>query len=237
MGERTGADGGVPLRVVSYNIHTQRDDTAALAAVVRDLAPDVLIVQEGPRRFRWREKSAALARSVGMVVAAGGLPGLGNLLLTTLRVRVRETAYARYPLTPGRHLRGTFRSDCEVPGARFTVAGAHLAIAGARKPFAGIELQHARVLEDAHATFGQRARQALCIVERVELRLVVDPERPLHRHRNGGFGRQPLRRQPGGNAFLGEDEADLAGEGAQRELEELPHGRAALAARAASSTA
>lgn len=134
MGERTGADGGVPLRVVSYNIHTQRDDTAALAAVVRDLAPDVLIVQEGPRRFRWREKSAALARSVGMVVAAGGLPGLGNLLLTTLRVRVRETAYARYPLTPGRHLRGTFRSDCEVPGARFTVAGAHLATDPAERP-------------------------------------------------------------------------------------------------------
>ena len=26
---------GVPLRVVSYNIHSQRDDTAALAAVVR----------------------------------------------------------------------------------------------------------------------------------------------------------------------------------------------------------
>ena len=34
MGQGTGD--GIALRVVSYNIHTQRDDTAALAAVVRD---------------------------------------------------------------------------------------------------------------------------------------------------------------------------------------------------------
>lgn len=31
--------GGVPLRVVSYNVHSQRDDQAALAAVVRAAAP------------------------------------------------------------------------------------------------------------------------------------------------------------------------------------------------------
>ncbi len=59
---------GVPLRVVSYNVHSQRDDTAALAAVVRGPTPDVVIVQEGPRRFRWRQKSATLAD----VVRPGG---------------------------------------------------------------------------------------------------------------------------------------------------------------------
>ena len=51
------APSGVPLRVVSYNVHGQRDDVAALATVVRQLAPDVVIVQEGPRRFGWRAKS------------------------------------------------------------------------------------------------------------------------------------------------------------------------------------
>lgn len=125
---------GVPLRVVSYNIHSQRDDTAALAAVVRAAAPDVVVVQEGPRRFRWRQKSAALAESFGLVVAAGGLPALGNLLLTSLRVRVTATRCQRFPLTPGRHLRGAAYAECVVGGARFTVAGSHLSTDPAERP-------------------------------------------------------------------------------------------------------
>ncbi|MFI7074015.1 endonuclease/exonuclease/phosphatase family protein [Micromonospora sediminicola] len=125
---------GVPLRVLSYNVHSQRDDTAALAEVVREVGPDVVIVQEGPRRFRWRQKSATLAESFGMVVAAGGLPSLGNLLLTTLRVRVTETRCQRYPLTPGRHLRGAAYARCRVGGVDFLLAGSHLSTDPAERP-------------------------------------------------------------------------------------------------------
>ena len=50
------------LRVLSYNLHSLRDDRRALAEVVRGVAPDVAILQEAPRRFRWRQKSAPLAR-------------------------------------------------------------------------------------------------------------------------------------------------------------------------------
>ncbi|PGH42015.1 endonuclease [Micromonospora sp. WMMA1996] len=125
---------GVPLRVLSYNVHSQRDDTAALAEVVREAAPDVVIVQEGPRRFRWRQKSATLAESFGMVLAAGGLPSLGNLLLTTLRVRVTETRCQRYPLTPGRHLRGAAYARCRVGGVDFLLAGSHLSTDPAERP-------------------------------------------------------------------------------------------------------
>ena len=128
------ARAGVPLRVVSYNIHTQRDDTAALAAVVREAAPDVVIVQEGPRRFRWRQKTAALAESFGLVVGAGGLPSLGNLLLTSLRVRVRASRCQRYPLTPGRHMRGAAYAECEGPGGRFLLAGSHRSTDPAERP-------------------------------------------------------------------------------------------------------
>ncbi|RQX59584.1 endonuclease, partial [Micromonospora chalcea] len=120
-------DSGVPLRVLSYNVHGQRDDTAALAEVVRGAEPDVVIVQEGPRRFRWRQKCAALAESFGMVVAAGGLPSLGNVLLTSLRVRVTETSCQRYPLTPGRHMRGAAYARCRVGGVDVLLAGSHLA--------------------------------------------------------------------------------------------------------------
>ncbi|WP_067497960.1 endonuclease/exonuclease/phosphatase family protein [Actinoplanes sp. TFC3] len=125
---------GVPLRVLSYNVHGLRDDRVALAGLVRELAPDVVIVQEGFRRFRWRHKCAALADSLGMVVAEGGLPSLGNLLLVTLRVRVHETWSLRYPLTPGRHLRGAAFARCSVKGARFTVSGSHLATDPAERP-------------------------------------------------------------------------------------------------------
>ncbi|TDB80326.1 MULTISPECIES: endonuclease/exonuclease/phosphatase family protein [unclassified Micromonospora] len=132
----TGADqrGGVPLRVVSYNVHSQRDDTAALAAVVRAVAPDVVVVQEGPRRFRWRQRSAALAESFGLVVAAGGLPSLGNLLLTSLRVRVLGSRCRRFPLTPGRHLRGAAYARCRVGPADFLLAGSHLSTDPAERP-------------------------------------------------------------------------------------------------------
>ncbi|WP_018789388.1 endonuclease/exonuclease/phosphatase family protein [Salinispora arenicola] len=129
------AGDGVPLRVVSYNIHSQRDDAAALVAVARSTAPDVMIVQEGPRRLRWRQRSAALAASFGLVVAAGGLPALGNLLLTSLRVRVTGTRCQRFPLTPGRHLRGAAYADCLVGrDARFTVAGSHLSTDPVERP-------------------------------------------------------------------------------------------------------
>ncbi|MFF0655485.1 endonuclease/exonuclease/phosphatase family protein [Micromonospora tulbaghiae] len=128
------ADAGVPLRVLSYNIHSRRDDTAALAEVVRTAAPDVVIVQEGPRRFRWRQKCAALAESFGMVVAAGGLPSLGNVLLTSLRVRVVGTRCQRYPLTPGRHMRGAAYARCRVGGVDVLLAGSHLSTDPAERP-------------------------------------------------------------------------------------------------------
>lgn len=125
---------GVPLRVVSYNVHGLRDDRAALVGLIRDLAPDVLVVQEAPRRFRWRQKCALLAAETGLVVAAGGLPSLGNLLLVSLRVAIRRTWCLRYPLTPGRHLRGAVFAEGAVRGATFTVSGSHLATDPTERP-------------------------------------------------------------------------------------------------------
>ena len=125
---------GVPLRVLSYNVHGLKDDRAALTGLVRELAPDVVIVQEAPRRFRWRHKCAALADDFGMVVAAGGMPSLGNLLLVNLRVRVLEEWCMRYPLTPGRHLRGAAFFRGSVRGATFTVSGSHLATDPVERP-------------------------------------------------------------------------------------------------------
>jgi len=125
---------GVSLRVMSYNVHGLADDRAALIELVRELAPDVLVVQEAPRRFRWRHKCAAFADDAGLVVAAGGLPALGNLVLVSLRVKVHETWCMRFPLTPGRHLRGAAFVRGSVRGGRFTVSGSHLATDPAERP-------------------------------------------------------------------------------------------------------
>jgi endonuclease/exonuclease/phosphatase family metal-dependent hydrolase len=125
---------GPSLRVLSYNVHGLSDDRRALASVVRTVAPDIAVVQEAPRRFRWRARSAAMAHSFGMLYAAGGLPSLGNVIVTSHRVRVRETWCIRYPLTPGRHMRGAAFARCEVEGVAFVMAVSHLATDPAERP-------------------------------------------------------------------------------------------------------
>ena len=122
------------LRVLSYNLHSLRDDRRALAQVVRDIAPDVAILQEAPRRFRWRQKSASLARDFELVVGGGGLPSLGNLILTNLRVRPYGGFDIRYPLTPGRHMRGAAFVRCRVGRSAFVVAGSHLSTDATERP-------------------------------------------------------------------------------------------------------
>jgi endonuclease/exonuclease/phosphatase family metal-dependent hydrolase len=116
----------VRLRVVSYNVHGLDDDRDALDSVVRNLAPDVVLVQEAPRRFRWRARCAQIAHSWGMIYAAGGLPSLGNLIVTSQRVFTDETWCIQYPLTPGRHMRGAAFARCSIGPLSFTVAGSHL---------------------------------------------------------------------------------------------------------------
>jgi endonuclease/exonuclease/phosphatase family metal-dependent hydrolase len=125
---------GRQLRVVSYNVHGLRDDRAALVRLLRELAPDVLVLQEAPRRLRWRQRCAALAHSLDLVVAVGGMPALGNLILTDLRVTVKQTWSVRFPLTPGRHLRGAAIARCLIAGAPLLVAGSHLSIDPVERP-------------------------------------------------------------------------------------------------------
>ncbi|GAA0728182.1 endonuclease/exonuclease/phosphatase family protein [Dactylosporangium roseum] len=122
------------VRVLSYNLHSLRDDRRALASIVREIAPDVAILQEAPRRFRWRQKSADLARDFDLVVGGGGLPSLGNLILTNLRVRTVENWNVRYPLTPGRHMRGAAFVRCRIGRSTFVAVGSHLSTDANERP-------------------------------------------------------------------------------------------------------
>jgi endonuclease/exonuclease/phosphatase family metal-dependent hydrolase len=145
---------GPRLRVLSYNVHALRDDTAALATAVRAAAPDVVILQEAPRCFRWRTRSAILANTFGLVVAGGGMPALGNLVLTNLRVRAHEEWCVQFPLTPGRHMRGAAFVRCSVGRAAFVVAGSHLATDPGERPGQATVLKKALADVDAPLILG-----------------------------------------------------------------------------------
>jgi|SRR5690242_3944288 len=142
------------IRVLSYNIHSSKDDLDALARLVRDIAPDVMMIQEAPRRFRWRQKCADLARSFDLVVAGGGLPALGNLILTNLRVRARESWAVRFPLTPGRHLRGAQFVRCTVGRTAFVAVGSHLSTDASERPAQATLLKKHLIEADEPVIFG-----------------------------------------------------------------------------------
>ena len=95
-----------PLRLMTWNVRSLRDDRAAVIRVIRACAPDVLFVQEAPRFLRAQSKLAALARESGLVVAAGGRPAAGVALLTTLRVDVDAPASHLLSKAPRLHQRG-----------------------------------------------------------------------------------------------------------------------------------
>jgi endonuclease/exonuclease/phosphatase family metal-dependent hydrolase len=131
------------LRIGSYNIHSMRDDRDALVEVVRALDLDVLIVQEGPRRLRWRTRAANLAHDCDLVYATGGLPSLGNVIMTSYRIRVLDTWALRYPLTPGRHMRGAAFARCVLDRTGFVLVGTHLATDPTERPGQAEQLRKA----------------------------------------------------------------------------------------------
>src|SRR4051812_37766945 len=94
------------VRVVSFDVYGLRGGAVASAAVIGPLRPDVVVVQGAPWRLRWRPPTAELARMLNLFVAAGGQDAAGNLVLAGLRVNVTASWSLRYPLVPGRRLRG-----------------------------------------------------------------------------------------------------------------------------------
>ena len=137
------------IRVMSYNIHQSKDDLRALASVIRSEAPDLILIQEAPRRFRWRTKHARLARDWGMTYAGGGLWALGNSGFTTLRMRVHESWHTQFPLTPGRHMRGAVFLRLSVGRTQFVAVGTHLSLDATERASQGRLLkEHLRDIED-----------------------------------------------------------------------------------------
>ncbi|MGX1269460.1 endonuclease/exonuclease/phosphatase family protein [Streptomyces phaeoluteigriseus] len=152
---RTEPDGSAVIRVLSYNIRSMQDDTEALARVITACAPDLVLVQEAPRFFRWRKKLARLAAASGQVVLTGGGTAAGPAVLCSLRATVERTEDVLLPLTPGHHRRGFATAVVRFAGARLGVLSCHLSLHEAeRYEQAGMLLDRLAGLGVEHAVAG-----------------------------------------------------------------------------------
>ncbi|MEU8622080.1 endonuclease/exonuclease/phosphatase family protein [Streptomyces sp. NPDC048623] len=125
---RTEPDGSAVVRILSYNVRSMRDDEDALARVIRACAPDLVLVQEAPRFFRWRKHAARLAAKSELFVLSGGATAAGPLLLCSLRATVERTEDILLPLTPGLHRRGLATAVVRLGGARLGLISCHLSL-------------------------------------------------------------------------------------------------------------
>ncbi|EST23369.1 endonuclease/exonuclease/phosphatase [Streptomyces roseochromogenus subsp. oscitans DS 12.976] len=152
---RTESDGSSVIRVLSYNIRSMRDDTDALARIISACAPDLVLVQEAPRFFRWRKKLARLAAASGQVILTGGATAAGPAILCSLRATVERTEDVLLPLTPGQHRRGFATAVVRFGGARVGVLSCHLSLRkDERREQAGMLLDRLAGMGVEHAIAG-----------------------------------------------------------------------------------
>ena len=116
----------IAVRVVSWNVRSLRDDSAGVAALLRELAPDVVLLQEAPRLLGSTLANARLARRAGLRRVVGGAPAAGNLLLVARRVEVVDAHAVRLAKRPRLHRRGAVLAVLAVDGTRLGVLGTHL---------------------------------------------------------------------------------------------------------------
>lgn len=144
--------GSAVIRVLSYNIRSMRDDREALARVIRACDPDLVLIQEAPRFFRWRKAAAWLASRTDLVTLSGGATAAGPLLLCSLRATVERTEDVLLPRTPGLHRRGLATAVVRIGGARIGVLSCHLSLqADERFDQAGLVLDRLAAMDVPHA--------------------------------------------------------------------------------------
>ena len=123
------------LRVLSWNLWELRGDLAALVEAVRDLEPDILLVQEAPRfvlpttRLRW------FARQIDRRILLGGAGGRGLAILATDEVAAQVIRRGAHPVAQtvsdlnSTYPRGVAALRLSVPGGgTAVVAATHLAL-------------------------------------------------------------------------------------------------------------
>lgn len=75
-----------PLRILSWNICELRGDLDALSTAIREIAPDIMLVQEAPRFVLPQLRLQLFARRIGLRILVGGRFGRGLAILATEEV-------------------------------------------------------------------------------------------------------------------------------------------------------
>jgi endonuclease/exonuclease/phosphatase family metal-dependent hydrolase len=86
------------VRVVSYNVRDLLDDRDAVAHVVRSCRPDVLCLQEAPRRPLTAHRLRRLARETALRWVSGGRTSGGTAVLVHPRLDVLAAEAHRLPV-------------------------------------------------------------------------------------------------------------------------------------------
>lgn len=117
------------LRVASYNLKDLTQDRHAAARVVRQLDPDVLCLQEVPRRLLSAWRVSAFAAECDLVWAGDHRGSGGTTILTSLRVQQEHTSHRRLKVAAWQRTRGYAVARVAVPGQLpVVVASVHLGL-------------------------------------------------------------------------------------------------------------
>lgn len=118
-----------PMRIASYNTRDFLDDADAAARVVRAIDPDVLCLQEVPRRLGAVTRVASFAARCSMFWTADLRGSGGTAVLTSLRVQVLGSASHRLAVPATQRRRGFATVRVASPGGGdLTVASIHLGL-------------------------------------------------------------------------------------------------------------
>ncbi|WP_374969415.1 endonuclease/exonuclease/phosphatase family protein [Terrabacter sp. BE26] len=132
---------------MSYNLHDLRDDRASAARVIRAVDPDVLCLQEVPRRLTTEIRLPPFTRACGMVWHRRRLGSGGTAVLTAPRVVVHGVTTGRLHVRFPDRTRGYAAATVSLSGsgpwaAPVTVVSIHLSLRAAeRAAHAAVVLQ------------------------------------------------------------------------------------------------
>jgi endonuclease/exonuclease/phosphatase family metal-dependent hydrolase len=132
-----------PMRVASYNLKDLTLDRAAAARVIRTLDPDVLCLQEVPRRLGASWRVSAFAAQCGLFWSGRHRGSGGTTIFTSLRVQVTESRHHRLRVAALQRTRGYAVVRVAPAGHEpLVVASVHLSLdAAERERHAGQILQ------------------------------------------------------------------------------------------------
>ncbi|MEP6798997.1 MAG: endonuclease/exonuclease/phosphatase family protein, partial [Lapillicoccus sp.] len=119
------------IRLASYNLRDFLDDRKAAARVVRALDPDVLCLQEVPRRLLSTWRVSDFAAECQMYWSGHHRGSGGTTIFTSLRVQAPASTHHRLPVRLGVRRRGYAVVTVAPPGhLPLTVASVHLSLDG-----------------------------------------------------------------------------------------------------------